>query len=228
MESRGVGNTEESRQIHKNEVSVLILGGLCSSGEASHSEAEIAKLQVCIFVCHHWCSGRGTLYLCRAHRLPVANASNNKTWTKTQEEFSLSTLMQNLTFGNVRKRTALPLNYWKLTTEREKEGRMMLSQLLITAVLHQHSVLELCLFRHVPTILVHTKTFTQPQPVNEFYFFSWSQWYNSTFLFSFSCNINSLDNLEFDASSRVYSYSGLVFTTLLSKDYSDGWQVTQS
>lgn len=72
--------------------------------------------------------------------------------------------MQNLTFGKEgRKRTALPLNYWKLTTEREKEGRMMLPQLLVT---------ELCLFRHVPTILVHIKTFTQPKSANRFYFFS--------------------------------------------------------
>lgn len=173
MESKGGGNTKERRQIHKYEVSVLILEGLCSSGEASHSVAEIAKIQVCVFVCHHWCSGRETLYLCCALGLPGAHALNNKNLHNDSGRIFPFNTDAKFDFWEWEKKKKSPFSeLLKLTLERQKEGRMMLLQLLIAALSHQHTVLELCFFRHFPTILVHNKTFTQPQPVNGFYFFS--------------------------------------------------------
>lgn len=52
-EREGNGNREKSNQIHRYEVSAFILEGLCFSGKAPHSMAEIEKIQnaqMCITV----------------------------------------------------------------------------------------------------------------------------------------------------------------------------------
>jgi len=53
----GDGNREKSRQIHRYEVSALILEGLCYSGEAPCSMVD-CKNTSSSDVYHCWCSGR--------------------------------------------------------------------------------------------------------------------------------------------------------------------------